>query len=348
MRIFLAPQISIIIPVYNSARYLRECLSSICTQSFKNWEIVAVDDGSIDESSKILEEYATDSRIQVIHKKNGGVSAARNDGLAIARGNYILFVDSDDILSDGALQKYWDEVRRTNADVVIADHYSFWENGEKKRYKFFSQNFETRDRDIIEKLQQTMLYGSYSPYYSKSSGYLFAALWTKLFRRSILIENHVNFPERLSLFEDGIFDLLAFENISSVCYIQEPLYNYRILDSSLCHSYKFSNIDLYKKISIEIQTFLKKYNKNFIFQKAYETRFVYYAKKQIGQIFSSRMSFVKKYRESRHLLKDDFYRGFLAKIPGMNLVKNERVFGILVFFRLYFLLALLMQIKRCR
>lgn len=343
----MSPKISVIIPVYNSSKYLRECLDSICNQSFKDWEIVAVDDGSVDESPKILDDYAArDARIRVIHKANGGVSAARNDGLEAAIGEYVLFVDSDDWLDLEALRVSYGEAERNDADVVITDHYSFCDDGQRKRFKFFSQNFETRERTFIEKIQLTMLYGSYSPLYSESCGYLFGALWTKLFRRRILVENNVRFSTNISLFEDGLFGITAFEFVKSVVYIQEPLYNYRILSNSLCHSYKFNNVDLYERISKEIQNFLKRFDKEEAFWKAYETRFVYYAKKQVGQIFACRMSFLEKYRACRHLLKSDFYKDFLAGIPTMNLVKNERLFGYLVRFRQYFLLSLLMQIRR--
>ncbi len=343
----MAPKISIVIPVYNSAKYLRECLDSICNQSFEDWEIIAIDDGCRDESAAILDEYADhDKRIRVIHKANGGVSAARNDGLSAAIGEYVLFVDSDDWLEAEALLIYWDEACRVNADVVIADHNSIYESGLVKRYKFFSQNFVTSDRDMIDKLQQTMLYGSFSPYYSENCGYLFAALWTKLFRREILIENHVEFSTNISLYEDGMFDLYAFEFVKTVAYVQKPLYNYRILNSSLCHSYKYNSLDLYKRISEEILRFLKSRKKTTAFENAYETRFVYYAKKQIGQLFSSNLSFFAKYRECRRLLTCDFYDGFLRKIPTMNLVKNEKTFGRLVSCKMFFLLSLLMQIRR--
>lgn len=341
------PKISIVIPVYNSAKYLRECLDSICSQSFEDWEIVAVDDGSPDESPVILDDYAArDKRIRVLHKANGGVSAARNDGLEAASGEFVLFVDSDDWLSDGALQRYWDEAERTGADVVIADHFSIWEDGRCKRFKFFSQNFESRERGLLEKIQLTMLYGSYSPYYSESCGYLFGALWTKLFRRRILTENGVCFSTNISLFEDGLFGLTAFEFAKSVAYIQEPLYNYRILNSSLCHSYKFNNVELYERISSEILKFFEKFHKGNLFYEAYRTRFVYYAKKQVGQIFASDLGFLEKYRECRRLLKSEFYKEFLAGIPKMSLVKNEKLFGRLVHFRQYLLLSLLMQVRR--
>ena len=104
------PAISVVIPVYNSQKYLRECIDSVLAQSFADFEVVAVDDGSSDESPAILDEYAAkDSRVKVVHKANGGVSAARNDGFDVVSGDYVLFVDSDDYLAADALDRhhYW-------------------------------------------------------------------------------------------------------------------------------------------------------------------------------------------------------------------------------------------------
>lgn len=343
----MAPKISIVIPVYNSAKYLRECLDSICSQSFADWEIVAVDDGSSDESPKILDEYAArDDRVRVTHKVNGGVSAARNDGLDAAVGDYVLFVDSDDWLCENALQTYWDEVLRTDADIVIADHLSFWEDGRKKRFKFFSQNFVTDDRNVIDKLQLAMLYVGHSPFYSPDSGYLFSAIWTKLFRRKMLVENAVRFPRSISLFEDGMVGLYALQFANRVSYQQKPVYCYRVLKTSLCHSSCFSSLPVYEAISNEIVSFIGRFEKTDDFNAAYEARFVYYVKKQVGQIFSCNESFLKKYFAIRKLMKEPFYQKFLIRIPKLHLVRKERLFGKLAYRKFYLAIAILFTVRK--
>ena len=138
------PAVSVVIPVYNSAKYLRECLDSIVAQTFSDWEIIAVDDGSSDESPEILDEYAAkDSRIKVIHKANAGVSAARNDGLDAAQGEYVVFVDSDDLLVVNALDILHKTISSENADIAFADHFSFQcdKNQEKER-RYVSRYYE--------------------------------------------------------------------------------------------------------------------------------------------------------------------------------------------------------------
>ena len=244
-----------------------------------------------------------------------------------------------------ALRLAYEEAIRVNADVVIGDYFAVSSKG-RRRYHFFSENFVASERTLIEKLQQTMLYSGYSPYFSNTYGYLFGAQWTKLFRRSMLVENAVRFPTSISLFEDGIFGLTAFEHSKVISYLSVPFYNYRVLETSLCHSYKYNNIDLYKRISSEVCSLAERFAKGPDFYDAYETRFIYYAKKQVGQIFASNMGFWNKYRECKKLLTNEFYVPFLKKIAVKPLVMNERLFGRLVRLKLYLLLSVLMQVRR--
>ncbi len=114
------PEISIIVPVYKVEKYLAECVKSILSQSFENFELLLVDDGSPDRCPQMCDEYSLkDSRVITFHKKNGGLSSARNFGLDYAKGRYIMFVDSDDLLAEDALKHLYHEITITNADVVL-------------------------------------------------------------------------------------------------------------------------------------------------------------------------------------------------------------------------------------
>ena len=120
------PKISIVAPMYNVSPYLRECLDSLLKQTFVDFEAILIDDGSPDDSGSIAEEYASkDSRFKVIHKNNGGVSAARNDGLASAIGEYVFLLDSDDYLAADALEKLYNETDNGRIDVVLSDYVAF-------------------------------------------------------------------------------------------------------------------------------------------------------------------------------------------------------------------------------
>ena len=118
--------ISVIIPVYNVEKYLKKCLDSVINQTYKNLEIILVDDGSSDKSGLICDEYTKlDKRIKVVHKKNEGLSSARNTGLDIAKGKYISFIDSDDFVSIYMYEIMYKEIIKNNRDIVIARHIYF-------------------------------------------------------------------------------------------------------------------------------------------------------------------------------------------------------------------------------
>lgn len=129
------PKLSIIVPVYNVEKYLSECLDSILSQGFKDYEIVLIDDGSSDGSPAICDEYAMkDHRIQVFHQRNAGLASVRNAGLAKATGIYVTFVDSDDILAESALQTLMDDIERTGSDIVLGRMVRFDENNSTRPY----------------------------------------------------------------------------------------------------------------------------------------------------------------------------------------------------------------------
>lgn len=123
--------ISVIIPVYNVENFLEKCIESVLEQSYKNLEIILVDDGSTDKSGKICDEYKmTDNRIKVIHKANGGLSDARNTGLKTARGKYYSFIDSDDYIASEMLQIMIDSIKRNHCEIAVCNMIRFLENGD--------------------------------------------------------------------------------------------------------------------------------------------------------------------------------------------------------------------------
>lgn len=181
--------VSIIIPVYNSERTLRHCLDSVISQSFLDWELILVDDGSTDQSGEICNKYAAkDQRIKVFHKKNGGVSSARNIGLDYAKGEWIVFVDADDFVKESYLVHLLEHSQK-KVDLVIsyAEIYS-GNNIQKESYpaKLVDEtNFESMF------IENDMNWHT-SP-------------WSKLYKRNIIEENHLRFCESMHIGEDAVF-----------------------------------------------------------------------------------------------------------------------------------------------
>lgn len=167
----MSPKISIIVPVYKVEPYIHKCIDSILNQTFKEFELILVDDGSPDNCGNICDEYAKkDNRVRVIHKENGGISSARNIGLDVSNGEYIGFVDSDDYIKLDMYERLYNSCKVNNADISIIGTIEVDENG-KKLYEHIPDKL-----DFIEVLKR-------------------AHIWNKLFHRRLFVENNLIFRE---------------------------------------------------------------------------------------------------------------------------------------------------------
>lgn len=345
----MTPKVSIVIPVYNSAKYLRECIDSVLAQSFSDWEVVAVDDGSSDDSPAILDEYAAkDSRIKVIHKANGGVSAARNDGLAAACGEYVLFVDSDDWLNADALQVLFEATSDGAVDVAIADHWIWKENGSESEHRFFAKEFSTDSRTTIQGVQRMVLYKGYSPFPSPSCSYMFSALWSKLIRRTLLVDNGIRFSSALKLYEDGLVALQVFEYAKTIAYKQVPVYHYRILNDSLCHVNEQRLVMDCANIVREIETFICASGNDVVLRDAFMARVLFLTKKMALRSFfckGAEGSFLGRYKAFKEVLAAEPYCTAVKNTARLKLCGNETTYGKLVGRGLFLATALMYELR---
>ena len=345
----MLPKISVVIPVYNSAKYLRECLDSVVSQSFSDWEVVAVDDGSSDESPAILDEYAAkDSRIKVLHKANAGVSAARNDGLNVAVGEYVLFVDSDDWLEQDALRLMIDATSSSAVDVVIADHFLWKENGSESEHHFFAKEFSTDSAAIIQDVQRMVLYKGYSPYPSSDCSYMFSALWSKLIRRKLLVDNGIRFSDALKLYEDGLVALQVFQHARSICYKRVPVYHYRVLNNSLCHINEQKLVADCANIVREVESFIQANGCETVLQDAYMARILFLTKKMALRSFfckGAQESFYQRYKAFKSLFRMEPYCKAIKNTAKLKLCGNEKTYGKLTGRGLFLLTALLYELR---
>lgn len=219
------PFFSIIIPVYNVAPYLRECLDSVLAQTFTDWEAICVDDGSTDGSGAILDKYAAcDPRFRIVHKNNEGVSIARNVAMDVASGKYITFVDSDDVVLSDWLRVYRDVIATDGCDVVRANfkHWhgnSAYRTESKTHYKVVGR-YTTR-KDICAVCVPEALNRGYSV--------------INCIRRAIL--SGVRFPIGICVLEDCIFNAHAMSKANSVSVIDYAGYLYRMREGSAVHSH---------------------------------------------------------------------------------------------------------------
>lgn len=265
------PQISFIVPVYGVEKYLPQCVDSILGQTFADFELILVDDGSPDRCGEICDEYAKlDSRVRVIHKKNAGVSAARNDGISAAVGTWAYFVDSDDWLEPDAAERLYRAATENNVDCVMSYCLRCFPDGHTKRSALFQKGFITRKRSDIEDIQKYVLYQPYSPLYIKETTNGYAAPWAKFVKLSIIQDNGITFdPYVKGVFDDGIYSLYLLDHVNSLMYLHEHTYNYRIVGSSLTHSFKRDALDIQRRGYERIERYLREMGKDKTFWQAY-------------------------------------------------------------------------------
>ena len=234
--------VSIIVPVYNVEEYLRECVDSVLNQTYSDVEVILVDDGSTDQSGNICDEYAEmDSRIKVIHKKNEGVSAARNTGIETASGERIIFVDSDDSIHPRLLESY----RELDDDSVtlLCDYTTDMEEWKRFSLNDFQEHMEFVAR---EKFMKLFYKGYMNPPFNK------------YFRADIIREHQIRFPEDMSLGEDLIFNMKYLAAVKSDYRILHgPFYYYRENRAgSLSTGGRADLLDIQKKLFASIKNFL--------------------------------------------------------------------------------------------
>lgn len=253
--------ISVIVPVYNIEKYLPRCINSILDQTYKNWEAIFVNDGSTDNSLKILEEYKKiDERIKIIDKKNAGSGAARNDGIENSRGEYIAFLDSDDWYEKNFLEKLYNNLIENNSDVAMCNP--------KMTYDDMSKNKKINTYFFNEiELNKTP---------EKILGILaMPVVWNKLYKKEIIVKNGIKFPN-CSFCEDVEFLYKTFLYVNKVSKIEDALYNYYQREDSVTKKVKEESIEQLYQVLKNIENYIKNnFNSKLEIFYLYKIQFIY-------------------------------------------------------------------------
>ena len=270
-------KVSVIVPVYNVENYIVDCLRSICEQSLKEIEIIVINDGSIDNSILKIENEVEDDRIIIEGKgriKNMGVSVIRNQGIDLARGEYIYFVDGDDFLDQMLLEKVYKYAKKFNLDCVIFD---------VNLYCSQDKIISNKWRDGV--LDDNKVYDSsfYLKQYFMGKG--FPSIWNKLFKREIYLKNKIKFPENLRYGEDGVTLIKLIINSKNIGKINENLYYYRQRNNSV----------MQKKIPVEE------------YETSYNLALKYLNQKEKFEEYKIYLNTYKFKYVYRHLLKYNYY-----------------------------------------
>lgn len=313
-------KISVIIPLYNVEDYLNECLDSVLKQTYENLEIICINNDSTDNSLNILESYAQkDNRIKVINnQKNYGIGYSRNIGLKYATGDYIFFMDADDIILENTLEKLLENAISNNSDVVL--------------YEMFHYDHTTDDiRPIKHRLENVFENADFNnftfTYKDIKEHFLMTPFqpWSKFYKKNFLDEHHLGFPEDVA-YEDVIFHVKVILNASKISFLPEHLYIRRLSNPQSQMKDYSKSVDILK-VCNDVEQYLIKCN----YFKELELEFI------IFKISQQRFHFSRlKTKEFQDLIKKEFERmnveGKENKIPK-NLfnfyrnILNRRYFG---------------------
>lgn len=233
------PFLSIIVPIYNAEQYLEECLDSILAQTFTDYEVILVDDGSTDRSGAICEQYKDKSNvIRVIHKENGGLVSARKSGIAVAKGKYIGYVDSDDVIAPEMYQDLCNSAMKNGVDIVICDVWQ-WEEEKKIPLEQRLEGGIYTKEQLIQNIYSSMFYaGTYYKF-----GFL-PAMWNKIYKADIVRKNQMLVDDEIRIGEDAACSYLCILDADIIQYQKgKYYYYYRYNAESMCHNWTNSNIE---------------------------------------------------------------------------------------------------------
>ena len=265
-------KVSFIIPAYQVEKYIVDCIKSILNQTKDNFEIIIVDDGSVDNTLEIIREYADrDSRITVIHQENQGVASARNVGIDIAKGEWICFVDGDDFISPFLIEEYLPYLVLEN-DVCFISYLDVDENR-----KEISRNCE-REKKVISFWDQSdfreFQLATFNRDFKGKYDYhkIKLAMPGKFYRRKFILENNIRFPLGVSTGEDAVFNLYVYRMANRGVGLDVPLYYHRVWKHSVSHKYNSNAEYDFSKLHNELDKFINSDNNPQYFQKALDER----------------------------------------------------------------------------
>lgn len=308
------PLISVIVPVYKVENYLDRCVKSIVDQTYKNLEIILVDDGSPDNCPELCDFWAKkDDRIKVIHKYNEGLGLARNSGLKIANGDYIAFVDSDDYIDLCMYEVLIQKAISSNADIVYCGHH--FEN----EYGIFSDVIDFEKEMVFEKEQLLELSLKYLGISGRRP--LMMSVWHSIYRKEV-VTNTFFFSEREVVSEDLHYQLSAILNCNRIIYLPHAYYYYCFNSKSLSHTFMFEKFNGFKALTRHLFELYRQY-------KQENTAYYFFFYKSLGMlrhiISNKSLSREKGKIYIEMIAKDDIWNECIPNIVIKRLPKHLRI-----------------------
>lgn len=313
------PKVSIIVPIYNAEKYMKKCIDSILDQTLNDIEVILVNDGSSDNSATIADNYAkNDLRVRVIHQKNSGPSVARNNGIKLAIGKYIGFVDSDDYIENTMYERLFNIANDNQVQLAMCNYkeiHTYDNRKEEVKSNLISNKIYSK-KDILKDIIST---------FSKSQNYGFYSLWNKIYMREWLVETGIELDINRDHGEDWWFNINVFSKLESFICIEDCLYNYvHVNKESLMIKYRENQFDLFidgrkKLISI--------IPKELIDYEELNTRFIYEFSSYIIRTFKEVKEKEKRYRLIKGVIQN---KEVIESCNGNNRISSK--YKIITFF----------------
>lgn len=266
------PKVSIIVPVYNDAPYLRQCIDSLINQTYRNIEIICIDDGSTDASGEIMDQYVkADGRILTIHAPNSGVASARNTALSYATGEYVTFVDGDDWIDITACEKAVLQAEAHHVDLVMWPYIREFPNHSAPKVIF--PEGKSFDENECKDLQRWMIGLQGTELTHPENADALCTVWGKLYRREIIEQNNIRFADlqRIGTYEDGLFNLCYLAHVKGAVYVPDYLSHYR-KNTGMTSKYRSELRSQWKNLFSDMRSYIKKHDCDSSFEEALDNR----------------------------------------------------------------------------
>ena len=320
-------KVSIVVPVYKSEAYIDHCIQSLITQTYRQIEVVLVNDGSPDNCGEICDRYSHEypNIVKVIHQENQGVSSARNAGLAIATGEWIMFVDSDDWVESVMVECMIEKAEADFAEICVCGHSSDYPGHciQHNLIKLSQHTLNTNEKNrIIKKLLlSTEWIGGYG---EKAD---LAGPWAKLYRRSLLVSNNLQFQRGVVLSEDILFNLYAIQMSSNITFCKGVFYHHRMYQTSVTKRYQsraFSSADLFiDSIKAFSNRFYPKHEASTIYHVA-AVYIMFNAITLTYRVQDSPYTLVQKLKGIKEMKKQDIYRDIIKNTEIRHLPTGDK------------------------
>lgn len=334
----MTPLVTVVVPIYNVEKYLDRCLNSITNQTYKNLQIILVDDGSPDSCPQMCDDWALkDKRVKVIHKENAGLGMARNSGLEIATGEYIFFFDSDDYIDHTLVEKCVNKAQQHSCDVVVFGRVDVSDEGVVKDKPLTNNKSLFKGNTVQNEFLPSMFT------YDMGFG---VSVWGKMYRLDVFKRYELKFiSEREIISEDAYFALELYSKDITVGIVNENLYFYYVRSDSLSRTYKEDRQiknDIFLQKSLE---YIRACGLPQVVENHLTVRYHFFTLSAIKQIATSSLSKKEKKIALRNIFSNRIFRSTLKKSVLCCEDFNLRLFFISIKYRCYFISDILLKIK---